>query len=104
MYFWYLTLLAWLCSEYFDLLLPLLQVGGTFFDTVVGLLNHRGRVSLCGAISLYNIEGAPPKGKAIVLSIVITSKRLVQVPADGLIDRLWKLKTNSSVDLLMIKL
>lgn len=41
------------------------NVGGTFFDTVVEQLNHRGRVSLCGAISLYNLEGPPPKGPYI---------------------------------------
>eukprot|EP00795_Rhopilema_esculentum_P000393 gene393-10059_t len=46
------------------------NVGGTFFDTVVGLLNHRGRVSLCGAISLYNIEGAPPKGPYVHMSAI----------------------------------
>ena len=39
-----------------------LQVGGEFFETVLTNMNEFGRVSICGAISLYNLDD-PPKSK-----------------------------------------
>lgn len=42
----------------------LLQVGGEFFEIVLANMNEFGRVSVCGAISLYNTE-EPPKGMHI---------------------------------------
>ena len=39
----------------------LAQVGGDFFDAVLPLMNEFGRVSICGAISQYNLQ-APEKG------------------------------------------
>ena len=39
-----------------------LQVGGEFFDTVVHQMNQFGRISVCGAISTYNVAD-PPKSK-----------------------------------------
>ena len=47
-----------------------LQVGGRFFDIALNNMNNRGRVSLCGAISTYNIEGDAPKGIFSLLSTV----------------------------------
>ena len=36
------------------------NVGGELLDTVLRRLAQRGRVVLCGDISTYNLEGAPP--------------------------------------------
>ena len=37
------------------------QVGGEFFEAVLSQMNTFGRVSVCGAISMYNAT-EPPKG------------------------------------------
>ena len=36
-----------------------LQVGGEYFDTVLTHMNERGRVSVCGVISSYNLTEQP---------------------------------------------
>ena len=38
----------------------LIKVGGEFFEVVLSNMNEFGRVSICGAISLYN-ETEKPK-------------------------------------------
>eukprot|EP00112_Aurelia_sp_Birch-Aquarium-sp1_P003866 Seg1436.6 transcript_id=Seg1436.6/GoldUCD/mRNA.D3Y31 product="Prostaglandin reductase 1" protein_id=Seg1436.6/GoldUCD/D3Y31 len=52
------------------------NVGGEFFDTVVEQLNDRARVSLCGAISLYNLDTAPPKGPYVHMSAITKELRM----------------------------
>ena len=46
-----------------------MQVGGEFFETVLANMNEFGRVSVCGAISLYNTE-EPPKGMRAMPHII----------------------------------
>ena len=36
-----------------------LKVGGEFFEVVLSNMNKFGRVSICGAISLYNVTDEP---------------------------------------------
>lgn len=51
------------------------NVGGEFFETVLANMNEFGRVSVCGAISLYNTE-EPPKGRYISPLILFKQLRV----------------------------
>lgn len=59
------------------------NVGGDFFDAVLPLMNEFGRVSICGAISQYNLQ-APEKG--IRVSSLILWK---QLRVEGFIVSRW---------------
>jgi NADPH-dependent curcumin reductase CurA len=54
---------------YFD------NVGGPVLDTVLRRLAHRGRVVLCGAISVYNDDHRPP-GPANYLELITARGRM----------------------------
>lgn len=40
----------------------MLQVGGEISSTIMGYMNHYGRVAVCGSISSYN-DASLPKGR-----------------------------------------
>jgi NADPH-dependent curcumin reductase CurA len=54
---------------YFD------NVGGPLLDAVLGRLNQRGRVVLCGAIAVYNEQGKPP-GPSNYLNLISRRGRM----------------------------
>lgn len=54
---------------YFD------NVGGPLLDLALSLLNLRGRVVICGAISIYNAT-EPPPGPANYLSLLVNRGRM----------------------------
>jgi len=54
---------------YFD------NVGGPLLDIALGLLNQRGRIAICGAISIYNAT-EPPPGPANYLSLLVNRGRM----------------------------
>jgi NADPH-dependent curcumin reductase CurA len=54
---------------YFD------NVGGPLLDAVLGRLNQRGRVVLCGAIAVYNEKGKPP-GPSNYLNLISRRGRM----------------------------
>lgn len=65
---------------YFD------NVGGAVLDAVLGALNQRGRVVLCGAISVYNDQGRPP-GPANYMNLISRRGRMEGFIALDWIDR-----------------
>lgn len=48
---------------YFD------NVGGDHLEAAIGVLNDHGRVALCGSISAYNAEQAPPGPRNLGLAV-----------------------------------
>ena len=62
-----------LCPEGIDLYYD--NVGGTILDACLGQLALRGRVALCGAISLYNETEIPP-GPRNVTNLIIKRGRM----------------------------
>ncbi len=61
------------CPEGIDLYFD--NVGGPILDACLAQLAMRGRVVLCGAISLYNAE-SPPPGPANYLNLLIKRGRM----------------------------
>jgi NADPH-dependent curcumin reductase CurA len=65
--------LAELCPDRVDVFFD--NVGGPILDAVLGRLAMRGRVVLCGAISVYNDQGRPP-GPANYLNLISRRGRM----------------------------
>jgi NADPH-dependent curcumin reductase CurA len=62
-----------LCPDRVDVYFD--NVGGPILDAVLGHLNMKGRVVLCGAISVYNAQGRPP-GPANYLNLISRRGRM----------------------------
>ena len=61
------------CSDGIDVYFD--NVGGDILDAVLGLINLRARIVICGAISQYNNEGKM-KGPANYLSLLVNRARM----------------------------
>jgi NADPH-dependent curcumin reductase len=61
------------CPEGIDVYFD--NVGGEILDTVLGLINMRARIVICGAISIYN-NTTPPQGLKNYMSLLVNRARM----------------------------
>ena len=61
-------------------------MGGEILNTCLGLINFKGRVVICGAITQYNATDMPP-GPSNYLNLLIRSARMEGFIVSNYLDR-----------------